>query len=222
MDQPLNMDRNQRSVIESSDMAWESSPMAGVWRKKLEREAAEHGQVTSVVRYEPGMHFSPHKHPLGEEIFVLEGVFSDEHGDYPAGTYLRNPPGSRHAPFSDEGCVIFVKLNQFDETDLTTVRLDSRFTPWQPGLVGGLSVMSLHSHLTEHTALVRWAPGTVFQRHVHPGGEEIFVLDGCFADERGEYPQGTWLRNAPYSDHAPFSETGCTILVKTGHIPPAP
>lgn len=222
MDQPLNMDRRQRCVIASSDMSWESSPMAGVWRKKLEREAAEHGQVTSVVRYEPGMHFSPHKHPLGEEIFVLEGVFSDEHGDYPAGTYLRNPPGSRHAPFSDEGCVIFVKLNQFDETDLTTVRLDTRSTPWQPGLVDGLSVMPLHSHLTEHTALVRWAPGTVFQRHVHPGGEEIFVLDGCFADECGEYPQGIWLRNAPYSDHAPFSETGCTILVKTGHIPPAP
>lgn len=218
MDQPLNMDRSQRCLVNSDALAWQPSPMAGVWRKKLEREAAEHGQVTSIVRYEPGMRFSPHTHPLGEEILVLEGVFSDEHGDYPAGTYLRNPPGSSHAPFSDCGCVIFVKLNQFAEDDLRPVRIDTSVASWRPGLVAGLSVLPLHSHGVEHTALVRWAPGTLFQRHVHPGGEEIFVLEGCFADDQGDYVAGSWLRNPPYSAHTPRSDEGCTILVKTGHL----
>ena len=218
MEQPLNMDRQQRCVIETASMGWEASPMAGVWRKKLERQAAESGQVTSVVRYEPGMYFRAHTHPLGEEILVLDGVFSDEQGDCPAGTYLRNPPGSSHAPFSEPGCVIFVKLNQFAADDLARVRIDSTALDWRPGLVDGLAVLPLHSYLTEHTALVRWAPGTVFHPHVHPGGEEIFVVSGTFADESGEYPQGTWMRSPSYSKHHPFSEEGCTLLVKTGHL----
>ncbi len=221
MDQPLNMDRSQRCVINTALMDWQPSPMAGVWRKKLEREAAESGQVTSIVRYDPGMHFRAHEHPLGEEILVLDGVFSDEHGDCPAGSYLRNPPGSRHTPFSDPGCVIFVKLNQFAAEDLEPVRIDSSNASWQPGLVEGLEVMPLHSYLTEHTALVRWAPGTEFHPHIHPGGEEIFVVAGTFADDAGEYPAGTWMRSPAYSGHKPFSRDGCTLLVKTGHIPRA-
>lgn len=220
-DRPLNMDRSRRAVVATRELPWEPSPMAGVWRRKLEREAAEAGQVTSIVRYEAGTRFSPHSHPLGEEIYVLEGVFGDEHGDYPAGSYLRNPPGSRHAPRCDEGCVIFVKLNQFDPRDGQTVQRDTRSLPWQPGLVEGLEVMPLHSFEVEHTALVRWAPGTVFKPHVHPGGEEILVLEGVLEDEDGRYEAGTWLRSPPYSHHHPASPEGCTLLVKTGHIPPA-
>lgn len=217
----MNMDRHQRVCIDTHALAWEASPMNGVWRKKLEREAAETGQVTSVVRYEPGTGFRPHDHPLGEEIYVLDGVFSDEHGDYPPGTYLRNPPGSRHQPRCDPGCELFVKLNQFAPQDQETVRLPTSGLVWQPGAVEGLEVLPLHSFGVEHTALVRWAPGTVFQPHVHPGGEEILVLDGVFQDEAGEYPAGIWLRNPPYSQHQSFSAEGCTLLVKTGHIPEA-
>jgi len=99
----LNMNFDQRVVIPTHEQEWEPSPMAGVERKKLERESAESGRATSIVRYAPNSKFSAHQHPAGEEIFVLEGVFSDESGDYPAGTYIRNPPGSEHAPFSREG-----------------------------------------------------------------------------------------------------------------------
>lgn len=214
----LNMDRSERIAIETADLPWSESPSAGVSRKKLEREAAESGQVTSVVRYAPGSRFSAHLHPAGEEIFVLRGVFEDEHGKYPAGTYLRNPPGTRHAPGSTDGCDLLVKLNMFDARDLEPVCIQTETAEWRPGLVPGLSVLPLHSFETEHTALVRWEPGTVFNPHVHPGGEEIFVLSGEFGDDQGLYPQGTWLRNPPYSQHHPFSKGGCTILVKTGHI----
>ena len=212
------MDRSQRVVIETAPMAWEPSPAAGVWRKKLERAASESGQVTSVVRYAPGSRFAAHTHPLGEEIFVLSGVFADESGEYPAGTYLRNPPGSRHAPFSTDGCELLVKLDQFDPDDRERVCIRTGEAAWLPGQVEGLAVLPLHSFGVEHTALVRWAPGTRFAPHVHPGGEEIFVLDGTFEDEDGRYPAGAWLRNPPYSRHEPYSRAGCTIYVRTGFI----
>ena len=212
------MDRSQRVVIKTTDMDWERSPAGGVWRKKLEREAAESGQVTSLVRYDPNSQFKQHTHPAGEEILVLSGVFEDEFGSYPEGSYLRHPPGSHHAPSVGEGCDIFVKLNMFDANDKKRVRIQTSEQPWHPGSHPGLSVMPLHSHGTRHTALVLWQPGTHFNSHIHPGGEEIYVIEGLLADEEGQYPAGTWLRNPPYSRHQPYSDRGCRILVKTGHL----
>jgi len=214
----LNMNFLERLVIETADMPWQPSPAQGVWRKPLEREDKESGHTTSIVRYDAGSAFKPHPHPMGEEIFVLEGVFSDEFGDYPAGTYIRNPPNSVHAPFSKEGCVIFVKLNQFDEQDTETVRVNTSDTTWQQGQ-GNLQVMPLHSHVHEHTALVKWPAGEQFVPHKHFGGEEILVLSGEFIDEQGRYPEGTWLRSPHMSEHHPFVEQETIILVKVGHLP---
>ena len=102
--------------------------------------------------------------------------------------------------------------------DQARVVVHTRDTPWQPGLVSGLSVMSLHEFRAKHTALVRWAPGTYFNAHRHYGGEEILVVDGVFEDEHGRYPKGSWIRGPHLSQHQPFSREGCTILVKTGHL----
>lgn len=214
----INMDFSQRVVVHSAKVDWQQSPAAGVERKPLEREEAERGRASSIVRYAPGASFSTHQHPLGEEIFVLEGVFSDESGDYPAGTYIRNPPGSEHAPFSREGCTLFVKLHQFSLQDNATVRMNTKATAWLPGQ-GGLQVMPLHSFETEHCALVKWPAGEVFKPHRHFGGEEILVLSGEFIDEHGRYPAGTWLRSPHNSVHTPFVEQETIIYVKTGHLP---
>ncbi|HQR96355.1 MAG TPA: cupin domain-containing protein, partial [Thiotrichales bacterium] len=162
--------------------------------------------------------FKTHTHPQGEEIFVLEGVFSDETGDYPAGSYLRNPPGSAHAPFSKDGCVLFVKLDHFRAGDDATVRIQTHDQPWLPGY-GGLMVMPLHSFEAEHTALVKWPADEVFQPHRHYGGEEIVVLSGVFQDEHGAYPKHTWMRSPHLSQHHPFVTEPTVILVKTGHLP---
>jgi len=216
----LHMDFTQRVVIDSESLDWEASPMSGVERRKLEREAAESRRATSLVRYAPDSHFSPHTHTGGEEFLVLEGVFSDETGDFGPGSYVRNPIGSTHKPHSDDGCVIFVKLDQFNSGDTELVRVETANIPWLPGLVDGLSVKPLHEFGTEHVALVQWAPGTQFTRHAHLGGEEIFVLDGVFEDEHGSYSKGTWIRGPHNSVHTPFSTEGCTIWVKTGHLPP--
>jgi anti-sigma factor ChrR (cupin superfamily) len=198
---------------------WVPSPMAGVHRYLLDRMGGEIARATSLVRYAAGSRFARHEHGGGEEILVLEGVFSDERGHHPAGTYLRNPPGSAHAPFSLEGCTLFVKLWQFARGDLRTVRTDTRSADWHPGLVPGLTVMPLHEFDGISTALVRWAPNTRFSSHSHPGGEEIFVLEGRFRDEHGEYPVGSWLRNPRWSRHAPFTgPEGALIYVKVGHL----
>lgn len=214
----INMDFSQRLVINTAQQDWIASPALGVWRKPLEREAKESGHTTSVVRYEPNSQFSTHPHPFGEEILVLEGVFSDEHGDYPTGTYLRNPPGSQHAPFSKEGCIILVKLNQFAPDDLKTVRINTNEAQWLQG-IGRLQVMPLHDFEHEHVALVKWPKNEKFQPHRHFGGEEIFVLSGEFNDELGHYPQHTWLRNPHMSEHFPFVDQETIIWVKTGHLP---
>lgn len=215
----LNADFSQRALIRPDDSPWLASPMPGVERRLLDRIGEEVARATSIVRYAAGAHFSAHQHPGGEEFLVLEGVFSDERGDYPAGTYVRNPIGSQHAPFSRDGCTILVKLMQFDPADDQHVVVDSNRAEWRQGLVPGLQVLPLHQHGTEHVALVRWAPGTYFNAHRHWGGEEILVLEGTFQDEFGDYPAGSWLRSPHLSQHTPFSEQGCLIWVKTGHLP---
>ena len=214
----LHADLSQRVVVESESLDWLDSPMVGVQRRMLERDGEEVARATSVVRYAPDSHFSAHTHGGGEEFLVLEGIFSDEYGDYPAGTYIRNPVGSTHTPFSKEGCTILVKLWQMHPEDQQRVAIATKESPWANGLLKGLQVMPLHSYGTENVALVKWDAGTYFQPHMHLGGEEIFVVDGVFEDEFGAYPKGTWLRNPSGSRHMPFSKSGCLIYVKVGHL----
>ena len=218
--QELNADYSQRVVVETTNMQWETSEADGVLRKRLERVDADPELVTTIVRYEAGSAFPPHRHVHGEEIMVLEGTFSDNHGSYTAGSYLRNPAGTNHSPFSKDGCTIFVKLQQIQSSDTNHINIQTKQQAWLPGLVPGLSVMPLHEHMYEHVALVRWEANTIFQPHQHIGGEEILVLEGTFEDEFGSYPEGTWLRNPPNSSHTPFTKEGCIIYVKTGHLNP--
>ena len=215
----IHVNHEQRVILQVDALPWLPSPIAGVERRMLDRVGDEIAQASSIVRYAPNSSFTSHTHGGGEEILVLEGTFSDEYGDYPEGTYLRNPPGSTHSPLSRDGCTLFVKLRQFAMNDVQAVRINTRSTEWFPGLVPGLSVMPLHEHEGINTALVRWSPNTVFNPHMHPGGEEIFVLDGIFHDEFGAYPKGSWIRSPRFSQHAPFTKSeGALIYVKVGHL----
>jgi len=214
----LNMDFSQFVVSRPLDQVWERSPSDGVSRVHFEREFLESGRTTSIVSFQPGSSFSRHVHTKGEEIWVLEGVFSDEFGDYPAGTYLRSPAGTAHRPFTKKGCKLFVKLDYFADEDVQKVVLRPEDQCFQQG-IGGLRVMGLHSFGHESTALVYWPENEKFQLHRHWGGEEIFVIKGRFIDEHGEYPAGTWLRSPHLSEHNPYVEEETLILVKVGHLP---
>lgn len=216
----LNADFDQRVVIKPDEYSWKPSPMPGVERMMLDRVGGEVARATTIVRYAPNSQFSPHTHGGGEEFLVLEGVFSDEHSDYPKGCYVRNPIGTAHQPrIGPAGATIFVKLHQFDANDHEQKVVNTELEQWQPGLVPGLSVMPLHDFEGEHVALVKWEPHTQFNPHQHWGGEEILVLEGTFYDEYGEYPKGSWLRSPDMSKHTPYTkQDGALIYVKTGHL----
>ncbi len=194
--------------------------MPGVERMMLDRIGDEVARATSQVRYAPNSTFSPHVHGGGEEFFVLEGEFADEHQTYPVGSYVRNPIGTSHSPrVGAEGCILFVKLHQFDKEDDTPVVTDTHAADWPLQLAPGVKAMPLHEFKDELVTMIRWAPNTPFKEHTHHGGEEVFVIEGCFSDEYGDYPAGTWLRNPDQSSHNAFTrDEGALLFLKAGHL----
>jgi len=218
----LRSDHADLAIVHTDTIDWQPSPSPGVWRKRLELYGpAEAGRVTSVVRYDPGSSFRPHPHPDGEEILVLSGVFSDERGDHPAGTWLLNPEGFTHAPGSEPGCTLLVKLRQYGGEGRPQVALNTRDpSRWRAHAVEGVRTLTLYEQagFPETTRLTRIAPGAVIPPQVFPGGEEIFVLEGAFSDEHGDYREGSWVRYPPGSGHTPRTETGCLLFVKKDHL----
>ena len=210
----LNADFRRRAAVEPHADLWQRSPAPGVERLMLDRVGDEVARATSIVRYAAGSSFSRHEHAKGEEFLVLEGVFSDESGDYPAGTYVRNPPGSGHAPFSEDGCRIFVKLRQFDPADLRQFALDTNDADrWHSG------VMFLHEYADERVEMRRLESGDTYQIAPTAPGTEILLVGGALSREERTFSQESWLR-FPAGDSATLEARGDTILwVKTGHLP---
>lgn len=222
MDEAINGDLSVRAVADTAQMPWAPSPSGSVWRKRVHLVGPpESGQVTSVVRYEPHSRFPAHDHPEGEEIFVLEGVFSDEHGNWPAGTFLLNPEGFRHAPFSEPGCLLFVKLRQFPGRERQHVVVDTRKLAWQPGSIAAVAYKPLYQQpgFSDAVRLERWEPQADLGVISYEQGAEFFVLAGEFSDEAGAYPTGCWLRFPVGSKHHPRSTTGCTLYIKRSGLP---
>ena len=216
----INADFSKRVVVRPSDYNWVHSPAGGVDRMMLDRIGDEVARATTLVRFAPNSYFDAHRHDGGEEYLVLDGIFSDESGDYPAGSYVRNPIGTAHKPHTAGGCTILVKLHQFEAEDQDQKVIDTATVAFRPGQIEGLSVLPLHDQPQEHVALVRWAPVTQLGRHAHWGGEEVYVIEGVFQDEYGDYPAGSWIRSPHLSEHRSQSDKGCLIYVKTGHLLP--
>jgi len=208
----INMDFGQRIIVDSETIEWSASPKSGVWRKRFAREEAEQGHATSVVWFEAGSEFNQHEHPKGEEIFVLEGVFSDHTGDYHAGSYLRNPEGFTHSPFSTNGCKLFVKLCQFqpdDDSHITLANLYQRDD----------AISTLHQHKGERTQIIRLHKG---QSHkLEPFlAFEMFVLKGSVAidnDQQDQLGKHCWLRS-PRPTGTITATKDAELLIKQGHF----
>jgi anti-sigma factor ChrR (cupin superfamily) len=151
---------------------------------------------------------------------VLDGVFSDEHGDWPAGTFLLNPEGFRHAPFSNRGCVLFVKLRQFAGRDRRHVVVDTNKVDWQPTAIPGVTCKELYQQdgFADRIRLELWTAGTDLGDVVYEHGAELFVIDGEFADESGSFGSRCWLRFPPGSQHRPKTLSGCTLYIKRGGL----
>ncbi len=206
----IRADFNKCVAVVTASESWVPSPQPGVDRIMLDRIGGEVARATSLVRYAPQSRFNAHRHDQGEEFLVLDGVFSDEYGDYPAGTYVRNPPGSGHAPRTQTGCVIFVKLRQMPEDETERVVIDTGRSPFNGRL-------ELYSRVGGETvAMERLQQGESLA--IGDGGAEILILDGGLEDDQGAYGRRDWLR-IPAGAAAHFvSRSGALIWVKRGHL----
>ncbi len=197
--------------------------MKGVDRRMLDRIGAEVARATSIVRYAPGSHFSAHTHTGGEEFLVLEGVFQDEHGDFPVGTYVRNPPTSSHTPGSEDGCVIFVKLWQFDPEDRHQMRVDTNAENWSDDpLREGVRLLELYSDDREHVSMEQWSPGAKISLEA-ADGLEVLVVEGSFTQNGESFTTQSWLR-LPRGSAATAcaGKNGCRVWVKRDHLKETP
>lgn len=220
--QALNGDHSMRVALDTQSMEWSPSPSGTVWRKRLHLVGPpESGQVTSVVRYEAGAKFPAHDHPGGEEIFVLEGTFSDEHGDWHAGTYLLNPEGFSHSPFSKEGCILFVKLRQFPGHDREHIVIQSKDEAWKPSVRKISSWKKLYAQkpYSDFMRLEAWDIPAELGKINFVQGAELFVLKGQFSDELGTYLTHSWLRIPAGGSITPISDDYCELYIKEGGFP---
>lgn len=215
----INSDFNAAVGLRVGALAWRPSPMPGVDRRMLDRIGGEVARATSIVRYAPGSHFSAHAHDGGEEFIVLEGTFQDEHGDYPAGTYVRNPVGTRHIPRSDGGCTIFVKLWQFDPQDRAQIALDLASVsfavdPTRPGIARAI----LHERADELVEIEQWDAGAV-RSFDSQGGVELLILEGSIVWLGQEYSRHDWIRlPCDWSGSAVAGPQGARLWVKSRHL----
>lgn len=215
----LNSDFSVRVAAHAAELEWQASPAAGVERRMLDRIGEEVARATSIVRFAPDSAFAEHTHGGGEEFIVLDGVFQDEHGDYPAGSYVRNPPTSSHTPASAPGCTIFVKLWQFRPDDRTHVCIDlnaieGSADPSRPGV----EVAPLFHDWEETVRRERWAPGTRFD-FTADGGAEFLVLAGSIEEGGDLFGRHDWLRLPDgHVTRITAGPDGAEIWVKVGHL----
>lgn len=208
----INADFSKRAALVPDDMEWIRSPESGVDRCMLDRIGDEVARATSIVRYAPNSSFPRHEHAKGEEFLVLDGMFSDESGDYPAGSYVRNPPGSSHAPFSLGGCRILVKLRQFDARDLAQFVVDTG------GSSNDAGELLLHEFGKERVRMRRLVAGESLEVNTEDGGTEVFVVDGSLELGGHAYPADSWLRFPAGDDACLLATRPSTLWVKTGHL----
>lgn len=215
----INADFSRRVVIHGANLPWVDSPVAGVQRRMLDRIGGEVARATTIVRYAPDSQFTAHTHGGGEEFIVLEGVFQDENGDYPIGTYIRNPPTSRHTPGSASGCTIFVKLWQFAPEDRTHVtadmnKLERIDDPTRPGV----AVTRLFEDEYETVQLEHWKPDTQVQQ-TFADGAEILVLAGDFTDSADHLDTMSWMRLPRGGQiHGIAGKRGTQVWMKQRHL----
>lgn len=216
----INAEFAEKAVVVPKESAWVCSPESGVDRLMLDRIGDEVARATSIVRYAPGSSFARHEHAAGEEFLVLDGVFSDEHADYRVGTYVRNPPGSGHSPFSKNGCRILVKLRQFDLQDLSHVVVDtSDNSAWLTPAESGPNILELHQFGRERVMMIRLDKGQPFPIDSDPGGLEIFLVSGSIVDEGVELKAESWLRFPAHQKNDVIASSESVLWVKTGHLP---
>jgi quercetin dioxygenase-like cupin family protein len=228
----INANFKSFAAVQFDPTKYIASPSYGVNRFMLDRVGNEKARATTIVEYQPNSKFPMHEHIGGEEFLVLEGTFKDQFGEFGAGTYVRNPIGSKHSPWvDDDGCTIMVKLLQMAETEGEGVEPlnihydgdheDKRSTEW-----GSLIDMYHNEHTGERVSMCWVDPNQEFPPNGYcDAGEELFVVDGSLVLSNGtEYNKWAWLR-FPAGDEMVSERKGLNagihgaqVYRKTGHL----
>ncbi len=218
-DVQLNADFARPARAALAAMPWEASPQPGVERKRLELVGASLPRLTTLVRFAPGSHFAEHGHDGGEEFIVLAGTFSDHTGDFDAGSYVRNPVGFVHTPYTDAGCTILVKLRQFQPDDRQRVIVDTRATDQSRPDAQGHAWLELHRHGSERVRLCMLCAGAAPLQLTDAGGVELLVLEGEVQIDGEVLRPPHWLR-LPAGAACTLEPSGhCRLWIKQGHLP---
>lgn len=217
----INADFSKPALVKFNESDWVASPMPGVERRMLDRIGEEVARATTIVRFAPGSAFSAHTHDGGEEYLVLDGTFQDEEGDFPVGSYVRNPPTTSHTPSAKDGATILVKLHQFDPEDRTQIHVESARVDWETQSHGGRK-LPLHQDDNETVWLQDFAAGTKVDIDAAEG-LEVFVISGQITQEAQSLEKWDWLR-LPADSH--FSgvagDAGARVWIKSGHLATLP
>ncbi len=91
--------------VKPADMDWKPTRFDKISIKVLYEDAAK-GEMTCLLKLEPGAYVPFHKHPELEQSFVLEGSVEDHDGVATAGDYIWRKPGSLHDNHSPGGAVL--------------------------------------------------------------------------------------------------------------------
>lgn len=217
----FNANFDERAVVHSENEPWIASPMKGVDRRMLDRIGDEVARATTIVRYAPGSAFSAHTHTGGEEFLVLDGVFQDEHGDFPVGTYVRNPPTTSHTPSAADGATILVKLWQFDPEDRTQLTIDTNAQDPRP-VTEGVSEIPLFEDSRERVRIEVWDASAHVNVTGHKGFEAL-VIDGSFTEGGEVFQKNSWLRLPPgMALNATAGLEGARLWIKSDHLAQPP
>ncbi|MCJ8325644.1 MAG: cupin domain-containing protein [Campylobacterales bacterium] len=203
----MNSDNKKRVISNSNNIEWQrynNNIFKKIFSKNNDKE-------TSLIKFKKNSKMSNIKKINSVEILILEGTYINEYGKFEEGTYLKLHEENENMVQSENGCIIFRKINYYSNSDKYIINTYS--SSWLQGY-GNLKIMPL----SEKTALVKWPKDEHFIPHLHWGGEEILVINGTFIDEYGTYEKGTWIRSPHQSKHHPYVKEETIIFVKTGHL----
>jgi len=218
----INADCAQLVILRPADREWEDAGQAGVSRAVLERiNHRTLGRETALMRLAPGTRLAPEVLDRRLEIFVIEGTFSDGHGDYGARTFIMNPPGTTYAAASRDGCLLYTKRLDGFAGDSARIVIDLADAAWKPFGERVAEVVPFYQ-VGERGVAARVGhvfPNAKIAEHDHPGGEEVLILDGVFKDQFGDGTPGTWLRYPIGLAHEPYSgDDGALIYIRDGDV----
>ena len=215
----INYDIDKKIVVHADRANWRRDPSGMMDLLYLDLVDSEKSVATMLMRLRKRALLPVETLNGGKELLVLEGDFQDERGNYPVGSYMRFPPGSRQEPYSDNGGLLFAKTWQFSPRDRAHVNIDA-YSQYRlaPRKRPGVQIQHLFGDNREDVRIEHWdANHRIVLNQCN--GLEVFVLSGGFFEPSTVYKKHSWLRLPPNQPlRAIVGDKGARVFIKEGHL----